>query len=353
MNAIAKLSHQARSTRLLWVVMIVVLLAVAIAALCVGRYPLQVSHVIGILFSQLLPSDWLTWLGQWSDIETRVVMQVRLPRILMAILIGASLAMSGAVLQGIFRNPLVGPQILGISSGAAFGGCIAILVFSSLTAIMGMSFIGGLIAITAVYFLGRYQRQTSLLMLILAGVVISAFFAALVSLITYFADTNDTLPTIVFWLMGSLATATYVKLGVVVVPVVVGMTLLYLLRFRINVLSMGDEQAHAMGVAVEPLRWAILLCITFVVSASVAVSGTVGWVGLIMPHIGRMIVGDDHRVLLPVSAIIGAIYLLIVDTMARTLTSSEIPLSVITAVIGAPIFVWVMRRTQKKGIRHD
>jgi len=272
--------------------------------------------------------------------------------VLLSVLAGSSLALCGAALQGAFRNPLVGPQILGISSGAAFGGCAAILLFSSLWATLGLAFAGGLLAVAIVYLLGRTQGRTTILMLVLAGVVTSAFFSALISLATYFADPNDSLPAIVFWLMGSFATASYVKLAAAALPIALGMGLLYALRFRINVLSLGDEQASAMGIAVEPLRWVLLGCATLVVSASVAVSGTVGWVGLVVPHIARMLVGPDHRVLLPASALLGGTYMVWVDTVARSATSAEIPLGVITALIGAPLFAWLLRRTQGRGAHH-
>ncbi len=336
-----------------WVAMVCLLLAVMAAALCIGRYPLSLSHVTSILVAHLLPGDWTNLLPAWSSVEQRVVMQVRMPRVLMSVIVGASLSMCGGALQGAFRNPLVGPQILGISSGAAFGGCIAILLFSSMPATLSLAFAGGLAAVAIVYVLGRYERRTTMLMLILAGVVTSAFFAALISLATYFADPNDTLPAIVFWLMGSFATASYIKLVSVIGPIVLGMGLLFALRFRINVLSLGDEQARALGIAVEPLRWVLLACVTLVVSASVAVSGTVGWVGLVVPHFARLVVGPDHRVLLPACALIGAAYMVLVDTVARSVTSAEIPLGVITALIGAPLFAWLLRRMQAKGASHD
>lgn len=226
------------------------------------------------------------------------------------------------------------------------------LLFSSLWATLGLAFAGGLLAVAIVYLLGRSQGRTTILMLVLAGVVTSAFFSALISLATYFADPNDSLPAIVFWLMGSFATASYVKLAAAALPILAGMGLLYALRFRINVLSLGDEQASAMGIAVEPLRWLLLGCATLVVSASVAVSGTVGWVGLVVPHIARMLVGPDHRALLLASALIGGTYMVLVDTVARSATSAEIPLGVITALIGAPLFAWLLRRTQGGGAHH-
>lgn len=323
-----------------------------LAALCIGRYPLSLAQAASGLASLLLPTPLTDGLPAVNATEFRVLTQVRLPRLLLAVLTGASLSLCGAALQGAFRNPLVGPQILGISSGAALGGSSAILLFSSLWATLGMAFAGGLLAVTIVYALARVGARSSLLMLVLAGVVTSAFFSALISLVTYFADPNDSLPAIVFWLMGSFATATYTKLLAALLPILAGVAILHALRFRINVLSLGDEQASALGIAVEPLRWALLGCAALVVSASVAVSGTVGWVGLVVPHIARMLVGPDHRHLLPASALLGGTYMIWVDTAARSLTSAEIPLGVITALIGAPLFAWLLRRTQGKGVHH-
>ncbi|RMX06526.1 iron ABC transporter permease [Corticibacter populi] len=333
--------------------MLALLLGMMLWALCTGRYGLPPLRAVAILLEPLMPHAWLADVAGVTDVQRRVVWQVRMPRILLSVLVGASLATCGAALQGAFRNPLVGPQMLGISSGAALGGCVAILLFTSLPLILSCAFAGGLIAVAIVYFLSRSQGKTTMLMLVLAGVVTSAFFAALISLVTYFADPSDTLPAIVFWLMGSFATASYFKLAAVVLPIVAGMAVLFALRFRINVLSLGDEQASAQGIAVEPLRWALLVCVTLVVSASVAVSGTVGWVGLVVPHFARMLVGADHRVLLPASALVGGAYMVLVDTVARSATSAEIPLGVITALIGAPVFAWLLRRTHARGWRND
>lgn len=336
-----------------WILLACLLLVSILLALMTGRYPLSVERIAALLAQPWWPDAWSAYLPQTSSADSRVLWQVRMPRTLMAVLVGASLALCGAALQGAFRNPLVGPQILGISSGAALGGCLAILLFTSLPLIMTGAFAGGLIAVSAVYFLGRSQGRTTLLMLVLAGVVTSAFFAALISLVTYFSDPNDSLPAIVFWLMGSFATTSYFKLGAIISPVLIGSALLFMMRFRINVLSLGDEQASAQGIRVEPLRRALLMCVTLVVSSSVAVSGTVGWVGLVVPHFARMLVGPDHRVLLPASALMGAIFMVLVDTLARSLTQAEIPLGVMTALIGAPVFAWLLRRTHARGWRHD
>lgn len=334
-----------------WWLMGTALLISMVMALGIGRYwvtpPAVLQELIHALTSYVTASN-----DAVVTLQEKLVLHIRLPRVLTAAVIGASLAMCGAALQGAFRNPLVGPQILGISSGAALGGCIAIFCATSMFSIVGLAFLGGMVAIAAVYLLSRTDGKNQVLVLVLAGVVTSAFFGSLLSLLTYFADPNDTLPAIVFWLMGSFATASYLKLASVIVPIGLGMVVLYLLRFRINVLSMGDESAASLGVPVEPVRWTLLICVALIVSCGVAIAGSIGWVGLVVPHFARMLVGPDHRKLLPASALLGAIFMLWVDTAARSLTSAEIPLDVITSLIGAPIFALMLRKAHSKGWSH-
>ena len=236
-----------------------------------------------------------------------------------------------------------------MTSGAAFGGALAIFFFSSALILVGSAFAFGLLAVAIVYALARVEGQAPVLTLVLAGVVVSAAFSSLISLLTYLADPNDTLAAIVYWLMGSFATASYSSLLILASAAAIGVTVLWLMRFRINVLSLGDEEAAAMGVSVERSRWLILGAVAMAVSGIVSVAGIVGWVGLVVPHIARMIVGPDHRVLLPASAIFGAIYLLMIDTVARTATAAEIPLGILTALIGAPVFAIMLRRLHLKG----
>ncbi len=326
--------------------LVLLLLAAAGVALSVGRYP------VGFW-------DLLTIAGGWVGIgpgragvgetDWRVVELVRAPRVLVAALCGAGLALAGATLQGIFRNPLVGPQMIGVSSGAAFGGALAILLVLGAAALIGLAFVFGLLAVMIVYLVSRQDGRSPILMLVLAGVVVSALFGALVSLLTYLADPNDTLPAIVFWLMGSFAVANFTKVAIVAGALVLFGLPLLMMRFGINLLSLGDEEAEALGVPVERTRWIALICVTAITASTVAIAGIVGWVGLVVPHLARMIVGPDHRRLLPASALLGASYMIAVDTVARTLTPAEIPLGVLTAIIGAPIFGILLRRTQRKG----
>ena len=348
MNIASK--HSTQGSRLitgrksLWCLLVGTLVLAVIFSLGLGRFHVPVATVAGLLVSHIVPLDTF-----WSDTEARVVELIRLPRIILAVLAGGGLGMAGASLQGVFRNPLVGPQIIGVSSGASFGGVLAILLFENDIWTIGLSFVFGLIAVSIVYFMGRVRGHSPVLTLVLAGVVTSAFFSALVSLIKYTADPYDKLPAIVFWLMGSLATITHQKLLVVCIPVSVACIVLYLMAFRINVLSLGDEEAETMGIRVGLNRLLVIVCVTTVTASLVAVCGVIGWVGLVVPHIGRMIVGPDHRVLLPVSALLGGVYLLLIDDLARALTPWEIPIGIITAVIGAPIFGYLLRRAHSSG----
>ncbi|SCB44679.1 FecCD family ABC transporter permease [Rhizobium multihospitium] len=320
----------------------ILLVVVAVVSLGVGRYDIPFLRVVEILWSPISPPA-----VPVTATEANVVFTVRMPRILLALLAGAGLAVSGATLQGVFRNPLVGPQVMGVSSGAAFGGTLAILLSFSRYGLLGSAFIFGLSALVIVYGLNGIVARRNILALVLAGVVVSGFFGALVSLVQYLADTEDKLPAMVFWLLGSFATANWEKFWLIAGPVVVGSLLLLGLRWRINLLSIGDEDARALGVNVEPLRWLILVLVSCIVAAQVAVSGIIGWVGLVVPHMARMLVGPDHRVMMPASLLIGALYLLIIDTIARTATSSEIPLGILTALIGTPVFALVLRQTQR------
>jgi iron complex transport system permease protein len=313
-------------------------------SLGVGRIEIKFNDIFHILVNNFIDIEY-----NYQELEEKIVELVRLPRVLMALLIGAGLAVAGASLQGIFRNPLAGPEILGVSSGAAFGGALAILLFDKAVMIISLAFIFGLVSILLISFLSRLNGQNPILMVVLSGVVIGALFSALTSLLTYIADPEDKLPAIVYWLLGSLVGADYHKLIIVAIPTVIGIGIIYLLRYRLNLLSLGEEEAKSLGIDIEKTKWLILAIVTLIISSCVAVCGIIGWVGLIIPHFARMLVGADHKKLIPVSILIGASYLLIIDNFARTLGESEIPLSVLTAIIGAPVFIYLLRKMQNKG----
>lgn len=321
----------------------ILLIGISLLALTVGRYNVPLWHVLQILTAEVFPTD-----AALKETEQNVVLLIRLPRILLALLVGGGLAIGGAALQAIFRNPLVSPEIIGVSSGASFGGALALLLGLGPLLLVGSAFIFGLAALGLLFLITSGRGGTPMLMIVLGGVVTGSFFAALVSLVTYVADPFTTLPAIVFWLLGSVATASYAKVLIAVIPVLAGTIVLIALRWRVNVLSLGDEDASSLGLRPGVLRWVVLISVAWIVAGAVAVSGVVSWVGLVIPHLVRMWVGPDHRVLLPVSFLIGGAYLILVDTIARSATAGEIPLGVLTALIGAPVFFMLLRHNRDR-----
>jgi iron complex transport system permease protein len=323
------------------VVINALLLAAPVAAMVVslffGKYQASPGDVLKVL-GQLLPGVH----AEPSAMLQVAVLRVRLPRVLLAMLVGMSLSISGASYQGLFRNPLVSSHILGVASGASFGAALAILYSAPPIVIQCSAFLFGLLAVGIALAVSSVYRTSSTLTLVLVGMITSAFFSSLVSYLTYTADVNLKMPAIVFWLMGSLAAASLQNLAFAIVPMAVGILVLLGLRWRINVLSMGEDEARALGVDTRRLRLLIVLCCTLVTSASVCVSGVIGWIGLIIPHFARMIVGPDHKALLPACLSIGGVYLLAIDNLARTLSSAEIPLGILTGIIGAPIFAYLL-----------
>ena len=326
-----------RVTSLALLILPIILLA---ASLSVGRFPVSLDTVFNILASHVFPIE-----QTWTGIEETVVLRIRLPRVLLAMLVGAGLSISGASFQGLFRNPLVSPGILGVAAGAGFGACLGILMFGEPIAIKLLAFVFGILAVIGAYMISKLKTGSSLLMLVLAGVIIGAFFTALIGLTQYVADPEEQLPAMVFWLMGSIAGASYRELLWGAPLIIIGSSVLLLLRWRINVLSLGEEEAQSLGINTQWLRWFIIVAATVITASAVAMTGMVGWVGLVIPHVGRMLVGPNHKVLLPASISIGAMYLLAIDNVARAATAAEIPLSILTALIGAPFFAYLLRRT--------
>jgi iron complex transport system permease protein len=283
-----------------------------------------------------------------SPAVENVVWQVRGPRVLAAALIGAALAVAGTAFQGLFRNPLVSPDILGASSGAALGAVLGIFFSLGVFAIQGLAFVGGLIAVAAVYAIGSAVRaRDPVLVLVLTGVVIGALLGAGVGLVKYLADPYNQLPAMTFWLLGSLAATGVADLMPLVGPVAVGALVLVALRWRMNVMSLPDEEARALVVPTGPLRVAIVAAATLVTSASVATAGIIGWVGLVIPHMARSLVGPDFARLLPAAALLGGGFLLVIDTLARTMAPIEVPLGILTALIGTPFFIWLLASVSK------
>jgi iron complex transport system permease protein len=315
------------------------LLLVLFLSMASGRYYVPLDQVIAILISHVVDVG-----SAFKTSDQIVVDIVRAPRVLTAAIAGAGLATSGAVLQGMFRNPLVGPQTIGVASGAAVGGVTAILFAGFGPLVQLGAFAGAAIALLLVLAIARSDGLPSVLTLVLAGVVVNAFCAALVGLATYVADPETKLPDIVFWLLGSFAASTWDRLWLIAVATAIATAILFGMRWRINVLSLGDEEARTLGVNPPVDRLIALAAACLAISGQVAISGTIGWVGLIIPNLARLVVGSDHRHLLPVSALAGAIFLALADTIARTLTASEIPVGIITAIVGTPVFAVMVRR---------
>ncbi|MFE1282416.1 FecCD family ABC transporter permease [Klebsiella aerogenes] len=315
-------------------------LFIAIASLCLGQYHLSLNEV----FHEL------THGAPGSGVAGQIVWSVRLPRVAMALLAGGSLGLCGATLQGVFHNPLVDPHIIGVTSGSAFGGTLAILLGLDIVSMMGCTFFFGLAALALVYLIATLQGRENTLALILSGIILSGFFAALVSLMQYLADTEETLPNIVFWLLGSFATANWHKVLSMALPVAVAAVILLKLRWRINLLALEDKDARGLGVSVVKLRRGVLVCCAVQVAAQVAVSGSIAWVGLVIPHLARLLVGADHRRLLPTAFWLGGAFMVVVDDLARTLTQAEIPIGIITALLGAPLFTLLLIQSQRRGV---
>ena len=301
--------------------------------------------------SELLRLLWFKISGTPSglpDTVETVVFNVRGPRVLASMVVGGALAVSGAVYQGLFRNPLVSPDILGVSSGAALGAVLGIYFSLGVFGIQALAFAFGLGAVAAVYLIGTFLRHHDpILTLVLAGVVIGTLLSSVVGLIKYLADPYNQLPAITFWLLGSLTGITAADLWAILPAIFFGLVPLYLLRWRMNVMTLGDEEAQALGVDTGRLRLVVVAAATLMTAAAVSVSGIIGWIGLLIPHFARLLVGPDFARLLPAAVLLGAGYLLGVDTLARTISTIEVPLGVLTAFIGTPFFIWVLAVSHK------
>ena len=283
----------------------------------------------------------------WTNQQASIFFNVRLPRIVLALLIGCCLASAGAAFQGTFQNPLVSPDLLGASQGAALGAAVAILMGLSSIQISMWAFVFSLITVGLVVFISMHARGNPITVVILAGVMVSSLFSAGVSYTKLVADPNDTLPAITYWLMGSLTGAKFADIKLAIVPMTIGLVVLFALRWRINILTMGDDEAATMGVNARLVRLLVMVAATLVTASSVAVSGMIGWVGLVIPHLCRMLVGCDYRKLLPASMVMGAGFLLLVDDVARVATTMEIPIGILTAFVGAPFFLYLITKGRR------
>ena len=335
--------RNARHANLILVALSALLVASTLASLMLGRYPITPVEAVGMLANLAVPID-----PFWTSQQETLFFQVRLPRIVLAIMVGCSLATAGAAYQGTFQNPLVSPDILGASQGAAFGAACAILLGLGSFGVSVSAFLFSIAAVLLVLLIGTRARGNHLLIVVLAGVMVSSLFQAGVSFTKLIADPTDQLAAITYWLMGSLTGARWTDMALAAGPIAAGIAVLFALRWRINVLTMGDDEASTMGVNARRVRLIVILAATLVTASSVSISGMIGWVGLVIPHFSRMVVGCDYRKMLPASMLMGASFLLIVDDIARLVASSEIPIGILTAFVGAPFFLYLITRRKQQ-----
>lgn len=323
----------------LWIVLLLPMV-LFIISLTLGRYPVNALDVLRVLLSPIFPG----LAADIPDIARQLILRVRLPRVLGALLIGASFGGTGTAFQAIFKNPLVDSNILGVTSGAGFGAAMALLLGGSQWQVQISAFMFGILAVFLAFFGSRLYKTTPLLILTLMGILIGSLFSSLTSLLKYVADPLDTLPAITFWLLGSLTNLTWGNIAALAIITVIGTTFLFLVRWRLNILSLGDAEARALGVDPTQMKLIIILFATLMTAVAVSVSGVIGWVGLVIPHAARLIVGPDHKRLLPVSVSLGAAFLILIDDVARTLLPGEIPLGVLTGLIGVPLLIVLLQR---------
>lgn len=320
------------------------LLAAVAASAALGRYPIAPRELAGILLSRIVPIT-----PFWDPVQESLFLQYRLPRILLACLVGGGLSAAGTAYQGVFQNPMAAPDILGASSGAGFGAALAILLGLGRGLTVAMAFGFGLLTVGAVVYTSRWVKGKQVLGLVLSGMIVSSLASSGTSLIKLTADPQNQLPAITYWLMGSLNGASPKDVWLAAVPMALGLIPLLLLRWRINLLTLGDGEARSMGVNAGALRTVVLLCATLATATSVAVSGMIGWVGLVVPHLARRLAGEDYSRLLPAAVLFGAVFLLLVDDLSRSLMASEIPIGILTSFVGAPFFLYFIARD---GERH-
>ncbi len=310
-------------------------------SLFIGRYDISISETFKVLYAGISGN-----ISSVNDIKYSLIWDVRMPRAILAIIVGGALGISGASLQGLFRNPLVDSGILGVSSGAGFGAALAIILFNSVFYIYAFSFIFSLLAVFISIYIAKINKSMSTILLVLGGVIISSIFSSLISFLKYIADPYNELPSIVFWLMGSLANASYKEIIISSIPMTVGILGLLIIRWKINVLNMGDREAHTLGINIRFYRALVILFSTLATAGAVAICGIISWIGLIIPHMGRMIVGNDNQYLMPVSVALGGFLLIIIDNFGRVLTGSELPLNILTALIGGPFYIYLLKKTK-------
>lgn len=332
-----KTAEKTKKFKIKFTILVVIFIVVFFGSFMLGRYPVSPPELMKIILSRIIDIP-----QSWPDAAENVIFQIRLPRVLAAAIIGAALSIAGVSYQGMFQNPMVSPDILGASSGAGFGAALAILLGAGYMGISVAAFLFGLAAVMLAYGISRVSRINATLAMILAGMMIGSLFTSCTSFVKLVADTEQTLPAITYWLMGSLVSIKPQDVAFAIVPIIAGSVPLFLLKWRMNLLTVGEEEAQAMGINTRALRLVVIVCATLLTASSVAISGMIGWVGLVIPHFCRMIFGYDYRKIIPASALFGATFLMVVDNIARLATTAEIPLGILTSFVGAPIFVYLI-----------
>ena len=332
-----KTAEKTKKFKIKFTILVVIFIVVFFGSFMLGRYPVSPPELMKIILSGIIDIP-----QSWPDAAENVIFQIRLPRVLAAAIIGAALSIAGVSYQGMLQNPMVSPDILGASSGAGFGAALAILLGAGYMGISVAAFLFGLAAVMLAYGISRVSRINATLAMILAGMMIGSLFTSCTSFVKLVADTEQTLPAITYWLMGSLVSIKPQDVAFAIVPIIAGSVPLFLLKWRMNLLTVGEEEAQAMGINTRALRLVVIVCATLLTASSVAISGMIGWVGLVIPHFCRMIFGYDYRKIIPASALFGATFLMVVDNIARLATTAEIPLGILTSFVGAPIFVYLI-----------
>ena len=310
----------------------------ALICLGIGRYSLTISQSVEVLLSPITGNN-------VEPFAYSTIFMIRLPRIILAAFVGSGLSCAGTAFQGLFSNPLATPDTLGVGSGAAFGAVLAMLLGLNMISIQMFALVFGLLACFITYNISRRNGKTSIIMIVLSGMVISAVFEAAVSLMKYIADPEEELPVITYWLMGSMSRANYDNLKLGLPFIFAGILLIFVLRWRLNILSLNEDEASSLGMNIKIMRVIFIVASSMITASSVSMCGSVGWVGLLIPHIARMIGGNNNKTVVPISISLGAFFMIVMDTFARSATAAEIPISILTALIGAPVFVTLLRKT--------
>ena len=336
-KALPKLNRDNTKYAIVFILTFAVLVIAFLTSLAVGRYSIPLSDVIKIISSKLLP------MAQYGEnIENAVIFNLRLPRTVVAVIIGGALALSGATYQSIFKNPMCSPDLLGVSSGACVGAASAILLGMGSGMIQVFAFVGGILTVALTVTIPKLMRNESTTILILSGIVVGNLMSSIMSIIKFVADTDTELAEITYWMMGSFATVKFEEMLPVLPSILIPVALILLMRYRLNVLSLGDNESRSLGINLQKTRGIFIICSTLISASCVCLAGTIGWVGLVIPHVARMLIGSDNKKMLPVAVLLGGAFMLVIDILCRTLTPAELKIGILTGIIGAPFFILIL-----------